>query len=109
MEKGKKEKPIQMHHYATNKNRYYTKLFKKITGRYGLDLDGDWNKDLFQHQGRHPNNYHNFILRELKKINIMANGNKGIFLYLFEKRVKKIIRNNQDMLYLKYWKNLKEK
>ncbi len=41
---GSIAKPIQIHHFASNKNKKYTSQFKKIASKYGLDLDGDWNK-----------------------------------------------------------------
>ena len=38
----------------------------------------------------------------------MANGNKDIFLDLYESEIKSIIRDNPDMLYSNYWKEIKE-
>ena len=40
-------------------------------------------------------------------IDNIANGNKDIFLDLYESEMKNVIRNNPDMLYSNYWKNLK--
>ena len=96
-------KPKQLHHYATDKNSIYTQKFEKITKRYNLDLDGDWNKELLPHQGRHPNAYHEFILSEMEEIDNIADGNVDIFIELYEERVKSVIRDNPDMLYKKYW------
>lgn len=76
---------------------------------YGLDLNGDWNKESLPHQGRHPNAYHNFILDKMQEIDNIANGNKDVFLGLYEKNIKDVIRNNPDMLYSDYWKNLGRK
>ncbi len=101
-------KPNQVHHYATNKNKIYTQEFKDITDKYGLDLDADWNKELLPHQGRHPNAYHDFILDEMKNIDNIANGDKEIFLELYESEIKSVIRDNPDMLYSNYWKGLSE-
>ncbi|EHV5871612.1 AHH domain-containing protein, partial [Campylobacter jejuni] len=39
-----KQPPIQTHHIATDKNKRFTKEFQKITKKYSLELDGDWNK-----------------------------------------------------------------
>lgn len=64
-----------------------------------------YSKELLPHQGRHPNEYHDFVLDEM--INI-ANGNKDIFLELCKSEVKSVIRENPDMLYSDYWKGLKE-
>ncbi|MDZ5610634.1 AHH domain-containing protein, partial [Bacillus pseudomycoides] len=104
---GAKTKPNQVHHYATNKSKTYTHQMEDITKKYGLDLDEVWNKELLPHQGRHPNAYHEFVLDELKNIDMIANGDNKIFLELFETNIKSVIRNNPDMLYSNYWKNLK--
>ena len=101
-------KPNQVHHYATDKNKTYTQAFEDITNKYELDLDADWNKELLPHQGRHPNDYHDYILEEMRNIDNIANGNKDIFLELYEGEIKSIIRDNPDMLYSSYWKGLKE-
>ena len=106
---GSNPKPNQLHHYATDKNKTYTQQFKDILSGYGLDLDGDWNKESLPHQGRHPNAYHEFILDSMQEIDNIANGDKDIFLELYEKNVKEIIRNNPDMLYSDYWKNIGRK
>ena len=98
--------PEQLHHYVTNKNSKYTDLMKDILSNYGLDIDGAWNKDLLPHQGRHPNAYHKFILNEMKKIDMIAQGDAKLFMELFEQNVKSVIRNNPDMLYAEYWINL---
>ena len=54
---------IQKHHFATDKHRYYTPEFKKIIERYGLDIDGNWNTATLPHRGRHPNEYHEYVIR----------------------------------------------
>lgn len=100
-------KPNQVHHYATDKNSTYTQEFRNITDKYGLDLNGDWNKELLPHQGRHPNAYHEFVLDGMKNIDNIANGNQDIFLDLYESEIKSVIRENPDMLYSDYWNNLK--
>lgn len=99
-------KPNQVHHFATNKSKTYTQAFIDITNKY--DLEGDWNKESLSHQGRHPNAYHDFVLEEMRRIDNMANGNKDIFLDLYESEIKSIIRDNPDMLYSNYWKEIKE-
>ena len=53
--------PKQVYHYATNKNKRFTPIFKQIASKYGLSLNGDWNKELLPHLGRHPNEYHEFV------------------------------------------------
>ena len=95
-------KPLQVHHFATNKSKKYTSQFKNIIGKYMLDLDGDWNKQLMPHQGRHPNAYHDYVLDAMQKIDMMAGGDCDKFLKLFG-QIKKTIVDNPDMLYKDYW------
>ena len=82
-------KPNQVHHYATAK-------------KYGLDLDDDWNKEFLPHQGRHPNSYHNYVLESMRQYDSIAQGNKNIFLQLFE-NLKKEISSNPNILYKDFW------
>lgn len=97
------ERPLQKHHYATNKSKKFTPKIEHITKKYGLDLDDDWNKELLPHLGRHPNEYHEFILSEIKQYDQIARGNQEIFLKLYEE-LKDKVRNNPDMLYKDYWR-----
>ena len=98
-------KPNQVHHYATNKNKNYTQQFKDIIKKYGLDLDEEWNKELLPHLGRHPNEYHEFVLEELRNIDNIANGDIDTFNELFESGVKSVVRENPEMLYKSFWNN----
>ena len=47
-------------------------------------LDDAWNKDLLPHQGRHPNAYHEYVLDSMKQFDNIAQGDKDIFLKLFD-------------------------
>ena len=96
-------KPNQIHHYATNKSKTYTPQLEEITNKYGLGLDDAWNKDLLPHQGRHPNAYHEYILDSMKQFDDVAQGDKDIFLKLFD-NLKDNVKSNPDMLYKDYWK-----
>lgn len=95
--------PEQTHHYATNKNRTYTPEFEKIANKYGLSLDGDWNKDLLHHLGKHPNEYHDFVLEAMKCIDASACGDQATFLQLYEQYVKSIVRKKPILLRKKGW------
>ena len=97
-------KPNQVHHFATNKSKKYTKRFEKIANKYKLDLDYDWNKELMPHQGRHPYEYHDYMLEQMKKIDIIANGDRNKFLKLYE-QLKKKVMDKPEMLTKDYWKN----
>ena len=95
-------KPNQIHHFATNKSKKYTSQFENIAKKYGLDLDGDWNKELMPHQGRHPYAYHEYVLDNMQKFDKIAKGDKTKFLMLYDQMKQKII-SNPNMLYKDYW------
>ena len=103
-EGGSGTKPEQLHHFATNKNKTYTPQFEKIANKYGLDLDDAWNKEYMPHQGRHPNEYHEYVLDNMIEFDRIAQGDKNIFLKLYEK-MKVHITDNPDMLYKDYLGN----
>ena len=96
-------KPLQKHHYATNKSKKYTPQIEAITKKYGLDLDDVWNIELLPHHGRHPNAYHEYVLSNIRTFDKIAKGDKRKFLRLFE-QVKQEIRKNPEMLYKDYWR-----
>ena len=66
---------------------------ENIAKKYGLDLN----------QGRHPNEYHKFVLNKMQIIDEMPNMNQMEFINQFEQRIKVPIRTNPNMLYKKYW------
>ena len=55
------------------------------------------------HQGRHANAYHDFMLEQINKIDDIAQGDKDIFIELFD-QVKQNVIDNPDMLYKDYWR-----
>ncbi|EIT84454.1 RHS repeat-associated core domain-containing protein [Fictibacillus macauensis ZFHKF-1] len=97
-------KPLQKHHYATNKSKKYTPQIENITKKYDLDLDEEWNKELLPHQRRHPYAYHDYVLDELSTYDRLAKGDRKKFLKLFE-GLKQKVRENPDMLYKEYWRS----
>ena len=102
-ESSSNTKPMQEHHYATNKSKTYTPQLEEITNKYGLGLDDAWNKDLLPHQGRHPNAYHEYILDSMNQFDDIAQGDKDMFLKLFD-NLKNNVKSHPDMLYKEYWK-----
>jgi hypothetical protein len=95
-------RPLQKHHFLTNKHSKYTVRFKDVVAKYGLDLDGKWNVAFMKHAGRHPHAYHEYMLEEVKNIHTIAQGDTKKFLELFE-QVKWKIMNNPEMLTKGYW------
>jgi len=96
-------KPNQLHHFATNKNKTYTPQLKEVANKYDLKLNDSWNKEMLPHQGRHPNEYHEYVLNSMKQFDEIAQGNKDVFLKLYD-GLKKNISSNPEMLYKNYWK-----
>jgi RHS repeat-associated protein len=95
---------MQLHHFATNKHSSWTAKFEGITSRYGLDLNGDWNKMMLPHSGRHPNVYHEFVYDGMSRAANEAGGNVTKFLELYNQYVKTPVIQNPDILYLKGWR-----
>ena len=60
--------------------------------------------ELMEHQGRHVNEYHKFVLKQMQIIDRMPNMNQTKFIDHFEQRVKVPVRNNPEMLYKNFWK-----
>lgn len=96
--------PKQTHHFATNKNKIYTPQIEEIVNKYGLDLNGDWNKSVMKHLGRHPNEYHEFILQTLRQIDFEAAGDKQRFLELFNVYIKQVVLDNPELLRKSGWR-----
>ncbi|MDR2172376.1 MAG: AHH domain-containing protein, partial [Planctomycetaceae bacterium] len=92
-----KQKPIQNHHFSTNKNLLFLESMKEVADKYNLKLDGDWNKEKLPHLGRHTNAYHEEVLRRIKLADYEAQGDVTKFLDLYEKYIKKWVRNNPDV------------
>ncbi len=92
------EWPKQLHHFASNKNKTFTKDFEAITSQYGLDLDASWNKVKMHHLGRHPNYYHDFVLSGMRRAATEAGNNKQAFLKKYYKYVIDPVRDNPNML-----------
>ncbi|EAJ8234237.1 AHH domain-containing protein [Campylobacter coli] len=101
-----KQPPIQTHHIATDKSKKYTPKFQEILNSYDLKLNGDWNKVKMPHRGRHPNEYHEYILEKMSKIDKIARGDKDKFLKEFEK-LKEEVKNNPAILHKDYYKERK--
>lgn len=95
-------KPLQLHHFLTNKSQTYTSQFEEIASKYGLDLGDDWNTELLPHLGRHPNAYHDYMLDNIKEFDSIAGGDKETFLDLFSELKQQIV-DNPNMLFKKYW------
>ena len=90
--------PQQIHHFATNKSKKYTKHFKRIANKFKLDLNGSWNKEALPHRGRHPYKYHDWVLKRMRIASKKAGKDQEKFLNLFEKDIKAEVRKNPELL-----------
>jgi hypothetical protein len=99
------ELPQQLHHFATNKNSVFTPRMQSIADRYGLELDGVWNREVMAHLGRHPNAYHEFVLDGMEVAAREAGPDPAKFLELFEQYVKDPVRSNPELLRKSGWGN----
>jgi hypothetical protein len=95
--------PLQVHHYATNMSSVYTPRMKAIADRFGLDLDGAWNKGNVAHQGRHPNAYHEFVLAGMEAAAREAGTDSARFIRLFDEYVKRPVTANPQLLGRSGW------
>ena len=101
---GGQSKPLQVHHFATNKNQTFTPQMQKIANKYELDLDGNWNKARLPHIGRHPNDYHEWVLDKMNTISNMPNMNQQNFVIQYNRMVINPVLQNPSMLNKIYWK-----
>jgi hypothetical protein len=97
------ELPEQIHHFATNKSSRWTDDMAEIAREYGLDLDDAWNKGPIPQRGRHPDAYHEWVLDRMRSIDRRAQGNREVFLELYEREVKQVVREHPEMLRRWYW------
>ena len=95
--------PIQRHHFATNKSSVYTPRMRTIADRYGLGLNEPWNTAMLPHLGRHPNAYHDFVLRGMGRAANEAGTDAARFTRLFDTYVRQPVIQNPDLLRLIGW------
>jgi RHS repeat-associated protein len=99
--------PLENHHFATNKNKVFTPKFEAIVEKYGLDLNGSWNIDTIPHQGRHPNDYHNWVLDEMNNIEQVledcGKGSSDEFIKLFTEKVITPVIKNPSIIKKSFW------
>ena len=71
----------ERHHIFSDKNKTYTPQYQEIADRYNFSLSQQENiVELENHRGRHTNTYHNFMLQNLKALDIYAAGDSAEFL-----------------------------
>ena len=60
------------------------------------------------HQGRHPKEYHDYVLDSMTEFDKIAQGDKNVFLKLYDNMKNHIMENhimeNPDMLYKDFWR-----
>jgi len=102
-----KKLPIQGHHLGTNKGAGpFAKRFSKIVRKFGLESKEMWNLVWLPHLGRHPPEYHRWVIRETKRAAKKAK-TKEQFLRLFDEYVAKPVLANPMMLRAEYWRRVR--
>ena len=103
--------PLEKHHFATNKNKLYTPKYEEILSKYGLGLDdgvnapyGEWNKAMMPHKGRHPNEYHEFVLDQMMTASKEAGNSTELFIQKYNEYVVEPVMEHPEMLRKKYWR-----
>ena len=77
---------------------------QKIANKYELDLEGNWNTASLPHIGRHPNDYHEWVLDKMNTISNMPNMNQQNFVIQYNRMVINPVLQNPSMLNKIYWK-----
>ena len=97
-------KPNQDHHIATDKSDEWTPIFEEIAGKYGLNLNDDWNIVNLPHQGRHPWEYHSLVEDAMNYADNIASGDVGVFTKIWAEFAR-FLQENPDMLYSSFWRS----
>ncbi|MGL5829307.1 MAG: AHH domain-containing protein [Angustibacter sp.] len=96
--------PLQNHHVASDKNSYWTQLFKEITDSLGLNLtSGSWNIVKLRHGSSHPVEYHQWVYDNMKKAEAEAQGNRETFKSLFKAWVTDVVVKDSTITRKSYW------
>jgi RHS repeat-associated protein len=104
--------PLQDHHFATvESKKSWTPIFKEIVEKYGLDLDDAWNIRSTPHRGRHPNDYHRWVYKNMKDI-VNEIGDYGVkyqdeFVEMFKERVIQPVLERPEMVRKIFWERIK--
>lgn len=93
---------FRLHHLSSNKHlSRYTPQFENITKKYGLDLNGDWNKIMVAdkyHYSKHPDAYHELSLRSMREADAIAKGNRAVFLMTYHSKMIAPLMQNPNIL-----------
>lgn len=104
---SKKAYKYVIHHVASNKHlTKYTMQFINIIDKYGLRLNQAWNKleiSKIYHYSKHPTQYHEWVLQELKNADKYAKGNVDKFLNYVNSNILEYIKKNPNILNKSGW------
>lgn len=92
-----------MHQFVTNEKSVFTPPMQSIADRYGLSLDDAWNTAPMSHLGRHPNAYHDFVLRGMQRAASEAGTDAAHFTQLFDQYVRQPVLQNPELLRRSGW------
>jgi hypothetical protein len=89
---------------GTISHKQWTPEFEDIADKYKLDIDGPWNTAQMHHQGRHPNEYHEWMLAAFDRADKFAKGNQQKFLGFLEPYFQ-AVRENPEVLMRRFWQD----
>lgn len=97
--------PEQNHHLATHYGAWGVE-FQGIADIYGLSVENgtDWNVLRIPHRGPHPAEYHQWVLDNMQLIHEIAQGDVATFKSLFEQWVTNVVRDDETIVRVAYWK-----
>lgn len=96
---------IQEHH-GIPKNSKLGKSFQPILDKYGLDVEGAWNKIQIPHKGSHPAEYDRWVLEQVKIANTAtqkAGGGAEMFKTKYKELVIDPLEKNPELLNKSGW------
>jgi hypothetical protein len=103
---------VQDHHVATNKSLAsgITAMMAEVAGKVGLDLDDEWNMITVPHEGRHPPEYHAYVLGTMQHIAeevaaLPPDSARVEFLRQFQELIADGVREDPQMLRRAAWRD----
>lgn len=98
--------PLERHHLASDKAFASGReaIAREIAEKFGLELGDTWNlpDEGIRHRGRHPNEYHAYVLGTMQYIAEVAS-DADEFKRLYREMVEDTVRGSPQMLRRRAW------
>lgn len=76
---------------------------QSTAARYGLPIDGSWNRISIPHAGPHPTAYHLWLEQLVRTLDAEALGDVDVFLDLWKEYVVAVIESDPSIVFPEYW------